>query len=508
MSQLEFIRYTSLSVVEFAHLLPVMILTLGGLVMIGLELVLSRQSTDQFEWLKRGVAAFFFVDAVLVAALLFPQLALDLSLFGGMIEISSFTHFSTVVFGVMGLTTVLLGTPFHTDKSHGGEYYSLLFFGIVGMSLMVHANDLILLFVALELMSLSIYVLISSKHDRPIFAEGSLKYFLLGAFSSGFFLMGIALMYGAYGTTNFDEILEAQASLHPALFSLGLILLCSGLFFKFGLVPFHMYIPDAYQAAPSQVTQYMAVGVKTAIFLAGLRVILTVFNHDPMMLHALLYPVVVLSVLGANLLAIKQQNIKRMLAYSSIAHAGYLSVALLALTFPASAVRTDAVASILVYLVAYGLATIGLFALLVALEQHSGNDQLEFDHVRGLAQTQPLVSVLFLILLISISGLPISAGFVGKYLVFLSAIRAGEVGITVIAIIGSMISLYYYFRIPINAYLLGPSEDPAYRWTQPPMSNFSWPMGVALVCAAVSLVLGIIPQGWLQVAARAVFHGL
>jgi len=506
MSQLSFIRYTSLSGIEALHLLPVFLLVLGGLFLIGFELIVSNRKSAELEDVKRIIAGSFFLNAALSAGFLFFVLHLELSLFGGMIVISTFTHFSTVILGLMGLGTVLIGTHFHTDKNHSGEYYPLLLFAVSGMALMVHANDLVLLFVSLELMSLSLYVLISSKQDRPIFVEGSMKYFLLGAFASGFLLMGIALIYGAYGTSNYTEILDAQASLHPAFFSLGVILVCVGLFFKFGLVPFHMYIPDAYQAAPSQVTHLMAVGVKVAIFLAGLRVMVTVFNYDPAMVHMLLYPVVVLSVILANLMAIKQHNVKRMLAYSSIAHAGYLSVGLLALTFPASVVRVDAVSAILVYLVAYGLATLGLFALLSALEQASGNDQLVFDQFKGFAKAQPLLALLFLVLFISIAGLPISAGFVGKYMVFLSAVKAGEVLMTVIAIIGSMIALYYYFRLPVNAYLLEP-EKGAGEWGAGTL-KFSLPIGVAVFCAVGSLLLGVLPQGWLSLASRAVFQSL
>lgn len=508
MTHLDFFHYTALTSVEFFHLIPMLLLALGGLFIIAVELVIKEAHQEKYDGSKKFIAACFFLSSALSACVLFPILNLDLSLFGDSLEVSSFTHIATALFSLMGFATVVLGTPFHTSVIHRCEYLCLLFFGALGMTLMVHANDLVLLFVSLELMSLCIYVLISSKQDSPIFVEGSLKYFLLGSFASAFLLMGIALIYGAYGTTNYSEILEAKASLHPSLFNLGAILVCVGIFFKFGLVPFHMYLPDAYQAAPSQITQYIAIGVKTAMYLAGLKVILMVFNHDTHMIHVIIYPLVVLSVIGANLFALKQHNIKRMLAYSSIAHAGYLAVGLLAITHPVSHVRIDTVTSILVYLIAYGLATLGIFALLVAIEQWSGNDQLEFDHFRGFAATHPILSVVFLILMISLAGLPVSAGFIGKYMVFLNAIKAGEVTVTVIAILGSMISLYYYFRIPVNAFLLDVSEDPSYHLPQSHLNLFSWPIGVATVCAGASLALGILPHEWLTIAARAVFHGL
>jgi NADH-quinone oxidoreductase subunit N len=504
MSQLEFVRYTTVSVTDFIHLLPVISLLVGGIVIIGFELVIKNTQSAQLEQSKRMLSAFFFLISTLLSGMLFYSLNLNLSLFGNSLSISAYTHFSSFILGLIGLGTILIGTSFHTDRQHGGEYYALLIFAVSGMSLMVHANDLMLFFVALELMSLCLYVLISSKQEGPYFVEGSMKYFLLGAFASGFLLMGIALIYGAYGTTNFTEISEAQASLHPALFSLGLIMVSVGLFFKFGLVPFHMYIPDAYQAAPSQITQLMAVGVKVAIFLSGIRLVISVFSHDPMMLHTILYPVVVLSVLLANLMALKQNNVKRMLAYSSIAHAGYLSVGLLALTFPASAVRIDMVSAMVIYIVAYGLGTLGLFALLAAIEQASNNDQLTFDTFKGYAKTQPFLSLLFLVLFISIAGLPISAGFVGKYLVFLTAVKAGEIPMTVIAIIGSMIALTYYFRLPINAFLVEPVSD-----VKSSQLTFSkWPVGVAVFCAALSVILGMMPQGWIVAASRAVFQSM
>jgi NADH-quinone oxidoreductase subunit N len=505
MTLLDFQLLTLLSFQQLLALTPWMLLALGGLMMLGVDVFLPKIQTPSQQGWKKILSMLLFGGVGVASWLLYLGSGQDIWVFGRSLQVSPMSLFTTCMLSVLGVGTVALTHPRQTHNASSAEYYSLLFFSVLGMGLMVASADLIMLFTSLELMSLCIYLLIAAQPGRPFQAEGSLKYFLLGAMASAFLLMGIALIYGSVGTVLYSDILEMEAGFHPSLLTLGIILFSVGVFFKFGLVPFHMYLPDAYQAAPSPITLFMAIGVKVAIFLAALRFLLVVSQPDPLLIYSIMYPLIMVSVLVGNLIALRQSNVKRMLAYSSIAHAGYIAIGLLPLSLKNEWVWFDSVQAIVLYLVTYALAILGVFALVCLAEDYFGEDQLTFDHFRGFAQYSPLASFLFLILFVSLAGLPVSAGFIGKYLVFANAIRAGEVWITLAAIVGSMISIYYYFKIPVNAFLVSPESGSSGTLMR---KSWSWHWVIAGICGFLTLLIGILPQIWMNVLSRAVFEGM
>jgi NADH-quinone oxidoreductase subunit N len=361
------------------------------------------------------------------------------------------------------------------------------------MMLMAQAGDLIVVFLALELLSLPLYVLAGFAGPRAESEEAAMKYFLLGAFASGFVVYGIALTYGATQTTNMDAILTAlqagQADSTLLLIGAGLILV--GLGFKVAAVPFHMWTPDVYQGAPSAVTAFMAVGAKAGGFAGLLRVFLAAFPG----LAADWVPVVVwiaaITMTWGNIAAIAQTNIKRMLAYSSIAHAGYILMAL-----PAAAkagMAPEAISGALFYLMAYAITNLGAWAVVLALEKEEGKG-LEIEDYAGLGARRPLLAITMMIFMLSLTGIPPTVGFVGKFYVFRAVIASDLIGLALVGVITSLISAFYYLRVIVMMYMRpGEPESRSEVWL-----NFS--VGVA---ALATLVLGILPGPLFAIAGGA-----
>jgi NADH-quinone oxidoreductase subunit N len=412
----------------------------------------------------------------------------------GVVSADTFGLFFIMIFVVIGVMTMLL-SPSLTEREAlpEGEYYALTLFALAGMMLMAMATDLLVIFLALEVMSLAVYVLTALRRDSEASVEGAFKYFVLGGFSSAFFLYGLAFLYGLTHTTKLDRIggaLADASAAHPTLGLIALGLLLVGFGFKVSAVPFHMWTPDAYEGAPTIVAGFMSTGVKAAAFAALVRVITVAFPS----MHVLWYPVLwgmaaVTMILG-TVVAVAQTSLKRMLAYSSIAHAGYLLVGLVASSDTGRG-------AILFYLLAYGVTNLGAFGLIGLLAtRERANDDLA--SMAGLSDRHPALAAVFSVLLLSLGGIPPTAGFVAKWYIFSAAIRSGDYGLAIIGVLTSVVSIFFYLRVIVMMYMAEPGEAPC----SPELSRTATLTLAATV--VITFYLGILPTRVLELAAHSV----
>jgi NADH-quinone oxidoreductase subunit N len=373
--------------------------------------------------------------------------------FSGMVSQDGFSTFLTVLFLASGLVGIAVAYDYLKRMGlERGEYYVLLLFSISGMILMSQATNLIVVFLALELLSIPLYVLAGFARPQPQSEEASLKYFLLGAFSASFMVYGIALVFGATGSTAFGGIIEAvkAGSANTSLLSVGAGMVLIGLAFKVAVVPFHMWTPDVYQGAPSAVTAFMSVGAKAGGFAAMLRVFVIAFPSLVAGLTPVFWALAAATMILGNAVAIVQTNIKRLLAYSSIAHAGYILMALV--PFGQGDVSPDAVAAALFYLVAYAFMNFGAWAIVILLEQAEGKG-LQLSDYAGLGRKYPWLAAAMAIFMLSFTGVPPTLGFLGKFFLFRTVIEGGFVGLAIIGVLTSLVSAYYYLRIVVIMYM-------------------------------------------------------
>ena len=375
----------------------------------------------------------------------------------GMFIFDPLSYFFALLFNLAGLLTLLISYPYwkemHVERP---EYYALLLFAIFGMGCMAAGTDLILVFIGLEVMSVALYVLTGFHRTRRTSVEAALKYFLVGAFASGFLLLGIAFMYGATGTTDLPTLFQKGAGLmdpNVRWFSLlGYSLLAVGIAFKMAIVPFHFWAADVYEGAPVAVTSFMATAVKAAAFAVLLRLTWAVFQWEPVFLKNLIWMGAVLTMTIGNLSALYQKNLKRMLAFSSVAHAGYLLIPLTIYTGN----NTAAVSSICFYLIAYVLMTTGAFAVITALTGE-GREHSDITELAGVGLQKPWIGFALTFFMLSLAGIPPTLGFFGKYYLFLPAIHGGQISLVVIALLNSVVSVYYYLR-PVVLMYFGTDE--------------------------------------------------
>ncbi len=402
--------------------------------------------------------------------------------YAGMLAVDGFGFFITLIICVVALLTILVSIAYARicPEIRSGEYYCLLLFAAFGMSFMGSAGNLIMIFVALETMSISIYVLAGFKRDNLKSIESALKYFLLGAFASGFLLFGFALIYGATGTLDIVKLGHFFTS-HPDVLHLpmimgGIALMTVGFGFKIAMFPFHMWTPDVYEGAPSVVTGFMATGVKAAAFAALIRVFFVGFAPLQADWTAIMWVAALLTMTIGNLIAISQTNIKRMLAYSSIAHAGYL---LIGFVVGSEIARSG----ILFYLLGYAFANIGAFAVISALGR-KGEEYNELTDFQGVGFKYPLLGMMMTIFLFSMAGIPPAAGFMGKFFIFSEAIKAGYIWLAIFGVINSVISLYYYLGVIVRMYFKEPERD----------ISIATPAGT-LIAALTLAALGVLQMG-------------
>jgi len=412
--------------------------------------------------------------------------------FRDMVILDNYALFFHVVICYGAALIVLLSIDYlRRSGVESGEYYALVLFSTSGMLLLTSASDLIVVFIAIELMSLSLYVLSGLFKRRRQAGEASMKYFLLGAFASAFLLYGIALLYGATGTTNIDRIAAAAAAApHDTLLIAGLGLLLVGFGFKISSAPFHMWAPDVYEGAPTSVTALIATGSKAAVFAVLVRLLLSGVRAVQADWTAVLWVLAALTMTLGNVVAIAQSNLKRMLAYSSIAHVGYMLVGL-------AAGGAAGAGAVLFYLLAYTFTTAGTFGV-ITLCVRAGEEAVDVRDYAGLGRRHPVLAFALALLLLSLVGIPPLAGFVGKFYLFGAAVRAGFVWLTVLGVLNSAVAAYYYLRVIVTMYMQEPDGQSA---SVAP----SFAGGLALTIAVIGVVLlGLMPAPFVDLAQVAV----
>ena len=450
-------------------------------------------------WLNAVTA---LVGQGILAVVLFQHMADvraggEFSGLGGSVVIDGFGVFFNVIFLLSACLAVILTARYmESEGEHRGEYYALLLFAQAGMSLMATGRDLVVLFVALETMALSFYVLVGFLRRSKKSNEAALKYLILGAFSSGLLAYGFSILYGIAGSTNLDAIGEAVAARPDGDWATALALITTsvGLFFKISAVPFHMWAPDVYEGAPTPTTAYVSVASKAASFALMIRIFLTAYGSAADTWTPLLGAIALVTMTVGNLAAVTQSNLKRLLAYSSVAHAGYILLGLVA-------ANESGLRGVSVYILAYVFMNFGAFALIAALRR-DGEAAEELDDLNGLFGRAPGYTILMAIFMLSLAGIPPMAGFYGKYYIFLGLLEEGSYWLAVFAALYVAVAAYYYFRVIRACWLTDGSDKPA-------LLDMNLGTRVALVgCGVLTVVIGLMPQRFLAFAGESVLAAL
>ncbi|PSO46990.1 MAG: NADH-quinone oxidoreductase subunit N [Actinobacteria bacterium QS_8_72_14] len=479
---------------DVAAAVPVVIAA-AAILQLALALALSRRP----RLLGAVLAVLGFAGCMLAAAWQWwaatdGSLVATETLLSGTVAVDGVALFTRMTVCVAGIVTVLLGFSYLEDRRvHRGEYYPLLLLSATGMTLLASAADLLMVFIAVEILSLALYVMSGFAKRDLASQESAFKYFLLGAFSSAFLLYGIALVYGAAGTTNIAAAGRALAGFEvPAAFGIAAVgLLLVGLAFKVALVPFHMWTPDVYQGAPTPVTGFMAAATKAAAFAAFLRV----FADGLAALQWTWVPAVgvlaAATMLAGAILAVVQDDLKRMLAYSSVAHAGYATMGLLALS-------QEGTAATMFYLLAYAVMSLGAFGVLGVLERRQ-RKAIAVADLRGLGQRAPLLAGMFALFLLSLAGIPGTAGFMGKLAVVRAAVDADHIALPVVLVLSSVVAAFFYIRVIVAMFM---EDEPAELADVPVPASTGSAAGLSAAAAGV-VVLGVVPPAVIDLAQRA-----
>ena len=484
---------------DLLALLPELIVVAAACLVIALDPITPASRRDLLAWLSLGALA-------LCLGLTVGQintLNIRVSAFSDLVVIDAYARFwKVLLYGVTGLT-ILMSLPYlKAERIHLGEYYGFILLALSGMMVMVSGADLLTIYLGTELMSLSLYVMTGLNRSKPRSLEAAAKYFVLGAFSSGILLYGISLLYGMAGSTKLASIASAIGT-HGAndpLVLIATILVAVGFSFKLAAVPFHMWTPDVYQGAPTSVTAFMAVAAKAASFAAFMRVFVEGLGGLKADWSLLFLLIALVTLVLGNVVAIVQTNIKRMLAYSSIAHAGY---ALIGFVAAGRAVgpsgSTPGLASVMIYLALYSFMTLGAFAVIGMLRKGEREGE-EIEDFTGLAKRQPLAAFLMLVFMVSLAGIPPTAGFIGKFYVFMAAVDAGLAWLAAIALLFAAVSAYYYMRVVMVMYMREP--DPA---AVAPRLVTSPALSFVLACAVAGVILfGLFPNPLVSFALQSV----
>ncbi len=488
----------TITVQDWASIAPALVLMGAGILILFWDLLQTRfQSKVPFELIAFagiGASLYFLLRGV-------PSHAEPVVGFGGTMVLDNLAVvLSLAIAAGTGLLILLIPEDLKRRKIDFGEFYALVLFAGSGMMLLVQATDLITIFLTIEMLSLAVYILTGMTRLQPRSAEAAMKYFVTGAFASGFLLYGMTLLYGASGTIHLSEMAPALVGNSP-LTIVGLALLIVGFGFKVGAVPFHMWVPDVYEGAPTSVTAFMSVAVKAAGFGALIRVLLVGLPGQAEMWGDLLWGLAAVTMIVGNLMAVPQRSVKRMLAYSSIAHTGYILLGLAAL----NSGTVDAGSAAVYYLFVYTFMTFGSFALCIYLgreitfpgrstsEWHDAEDLTDFQ---GIAKERPWTAAAMTLFMLSLAGIPPLAGFTGKFLLFKAAIENGYYWLAIIGILTSIVSVYYYLRVVVYMYMKDPMESPS----QKPDPH----VGAAVTISAIlTIALGLIPSAMIDLSIKA-----
>ena len=479
---------TEMAPQEFLYLLPEMVLATAGMVLL-VAGSLGRGGGHRICTL--GATAALLVTGFLVISIN-GRLEGPTELLSGMFILDGYAFFWKILFIVSSLVVVVMSERFLADGGgRFGEYYALILLATTGMLLMASGFNLLSIWISLELMALSSYVLAGFfKHERKS-NEAALKYFVLGALSSGILLYGISLLYGATGTIQLTALAErlpeaAALGREAPLAAIGWLLVAIGLFFKVAAVPFHVWTPDVYQGAPTPVTAFLAVASKAASFAILVRIFYQGMPSLKPEWQWAVAGVAIITMIWGNLAALTQQNVKRMLAYSSIAHAGYILMGVLAAS-------EEGLWALLFYLFAYSFITLGAFGTVILLEQREYAGETYSDYA-GLARRAPFLAAMMLIFMLALTGIPPTGGFFGKIYLFAAAIEAGWTWVAVVGVLTSAISLYYYLGIVVQMYFKNSQDDTPLPLAAPGLS------GTVAVCAIVTVLLGLLPESLVDFA--------
>jgi len=467
--------------VDYIRILPGLVLSVFGILIMLVDPVLPEDSSKK----PLGYIALVGVLASLAATAY--QTGFYGDAFFDMVRVDTFSVFFQFVVLLVALVTILSSFEYlEVQRIKAGEYYALVLFATVGMALMSSAIDLVLIFIGIEISSISTYILAGFRRRAAESAESSLKYFLLGSFATAFFLYGVAMMFGATGTTDVYRIAEAISTQPSVIVYLAVALMFVGLGFKVAAAPFHVWTPDVYEGAPAPVTGFMSTAPKAAAFAVLLRVL---FAMDAPGWFWMIWIAAVVSMTIGNVGALVQNNVKRLLAYSSIAHAGYLLVAF-------AAAKTTGISAAIFYAASYALMNVGAFAIVAHLAG-KGERYVTLEDYTGLGRRSPLIASLLTIFLISLIGIPVTGGFFAKFYVFAAALQSNLVGLTIIGVINSAIAAYYYLRIIVYMYM----RDERSEAVVAPMPAG---LGAAVAISVVATIyLGVLPNRVLDGAIRA-----
>jgi NADH-quinone oxidoreductase subunit N len=465
---------------------PELYLAMFGMILLVLDLVVEQKRT-------LGVVA--LIGLGFSGLFLMRLRGVEVSAYGGLLLVDNFAAFFKLVFLIAAALSIALSLKYlDIEREHHGEYYALIMFATMGMMFMAGAVDLVTLYIGLETMAIATYVLVGFLRSNQRSNEASMKYFLLGAFSSGILLYGMSLLYGIAGSTRFAQIAQALADRPSAdpISMMAMITLSAGLFFKIAAVPFHQWTPDAYEGAPTSITAFMSVAVKAASFAMMVRIFMVaIYPLRPQWLPVMT-AVAILTMTIGNIAAITQSNVKRLLAYSSISHAGYILIGFIA-------GNDTGLTAVPLYLLIYTFTNIGAWAVIVALRRKDIIGE-HIDEMSGLFFKNPGASILMLIFLLSLAGIPPTAGFIAKYYLFAAAIETGHNVLAVIAVLNAAISIYFYLRIVVAMFMREANEKTGLVYSPGLIAA----LGVAFV---FTMLIGIYPDPFINMARQAVILG-
>jgi len=476
--------------IQWFKISPILAL-LGG----ALFLILVGSLTPQ--WKRGWYATASVVTAVTAAVLtgvLWNQMGDDKpsTLVGGALAFDHFALFATFTICLsVALASLVVNDYLTREGEDGPEVYGLILAAAIGGVVMVSANDLLVLFLGLETLSLSFYLLTASSRSRTQSGEAGLKYFILGAFSSAFFLFGAALIYAATSSVNFSTVAVAmENSSQDGLIIPGIGMIAVGLLFKVGAVPFHQWVPDVYQGSPTPLTAFMSAATKVAAFGALLRVFYVAFGGMRWDWRPMMWVIAVLSMVIGSLLAVTQTDMKRMLAFSSVAHTGFILLGVISTS-------ATGLSSTLFYLLAYGFTSVGVFAI-VGLVRDASGEATHLSQWAGLGKKSPWMASIFALFLLALAGIPLTSGFTGKFAVFTAAVDGGATPLVIVAVVASAIAAFFYARVIVLMFFTEPPVDGPSVIVPSPFTT------VAIgICAAFTLLLGIVPQPVLELVINA-----
>jgi len=477
----------SLPLADLVTILPELLIVGIACLILVLDPITSTAKKDGLAWIALGVLG-------VCALITMGDFGESAVAFSGLVVVDAYAAFwKMLLYVVSGLTILLSMSYLKEEKIDLAEYYAFVLLALVGMMVMVSGADLLTIYLGIELMSITLYIMAGFKRFEARSIESSAKYFVLGAFSSGILLYGISMLFGVTGSTRLNEIAAAVngPALDDPLMLLALMLIIVGFGFKVAAVPFHMWTPDVYEGAPTSVTAFMAVASKAASFAAFLRVLLEGFGGVKPNWNVLILAVCLITVALGNLVAIVQTNVKRMLAYSSIAHAGYALVGVVVAGWIGveADISARGVSSLMLYLAIYSFMTIGAFAM-VAILRNGGLEGEDIEDFTGLAKRHKGGAFLMLVFMVSLAGIPPTAGFIGKFYLFMAAVNADLAWLAIFGLIFAAISAFYYLRIVMVMYMREPSPEQE----QNTRLALSPQVSVVLACAVAGVVLlGIFP---------------